>query len=353
MLKNTASQKVTLVAYDSATGKKKTGDAGNITFYYNGDDGGVTVFSTSSGHPAEDDATNSPGTYTLAVTQGETNYNKIMFSGKSGTSGIEIVPLLVYPYPTGGIASPTNITAATGITVSTNSDKTGYSVTGLTASDVGAIKTKTDFLPSATAGAAGGLFIAGTNAATTITTALTTTFTGNLTGSVASVSGAVGSVTGAVASVTGNVGGNVTGSVGSVVGAVGSVTGSVGSVVGAVGSVTGAVGSVTGAVGSVTGAVGSVTGNVGGNVVGSVASVTGLTTATIATAVLTTAVTEAYAADGAAPTVAQALCLLIALNSEFSISSTTLTAKKLDGSTTAATFTLNDATTPTAITRAT
>ena len=48
----------------------------------------------------------------------------------------------------------------------------------------------------------------------------------------------------------------------------------VGSVTGAVGSVTGAVGSVTGAVGSVTGAVGSVTGNVGGNVVGSVGSVT-------------------------------------------------------------------------------
>lgn len=96
--------------------------------------------------------------------------------------------------------------------------------------EVGAIKTKTDFLPSATAGAAGGVFIAGTNAATTITTGLTTTFTGNLTGSVASVTGAVGSV-------TGNVGGNVTGSVGSVTGAVGSVTGNVG------GNVTGTIGS--------------------------------------------------------------------------------------------------------------
>jgi hypothetical protein len=59
-----------------------------------------------------------------------------------------------------------------------------------------------------------------------------------------------------------------------------SVTGAVGSVTGAVGSVTGAVGSVTGAVGSVTGAVGSVTGNVGGNVVGSVASVTAGVTVT-------------------------------------------------------------------------
>jgi hypothetical protein len=49
-------------------------------------------------------------------------------------------------------------------------------------------------IPDAVAGAAGGLFIAGTNAATTVTTALTTTFTGNLTGSVASVTGAVGSV---------------------------------------------------------------------------------------------------------------------------------------------------------------
>lgn len=41
------------------------------------------------------------------------------------------------------------------------------------------------------------------------------------------------------------------------------------------GNLTGSVASVSGAVGSVTGAVGSVTGNVGGNVVGSVASVTG------------------------------------------------------------------------------
>jgi len=80
---------------------------------------------------------------------------------------------------------------------------------------VDAIQVKTDFLPSATAGAAGGVFIAGTNAATTITTGLTTTFTGNLTGSVGSVTGAVGSVTGAVGSVAGNVDGNVTGSVGS------------------------------------------------------------------------------------------------------------------------------------------
>jgi hypothetical protein len=44
-----------------------------------------------------------------------------------------------------------------------------------------------------------------------------------------------------------------------------------------VASVSGAVGSVTGAVGSVTGSVGSVTGNVGGNVVGSVGGISGVT----------------------------------------------------------------------------
>jgi hypothetical protein len=85
-----------------------------------------------------------------------------------------------------------------------------------------------------------------------------------------------------VASVTGNVGGNVVGSVASVTGAVGSVTGAVGSVIGAVGSVTGNVGgNVAGSVGSVSGAVGSVTGNVGGNVVGSVASVVAAVTVSL------------------------------------------------------------------------
>src|SRR3989304_3749899 len=69
--------------------------------------------------------------------------------------------------------------------------------------EVAAIKTKTDYLPSVTAGAAGGLMIAGSNATTTVN------ITGNL-------SGSVGSVTGAVGSVTGDVGGNVTGSVGSI-----------------------------------------------------------------------------------------------------------------------------------------
>lgn len=71
----------------------------------------------------------------------------------------------------------------------------------------------------------------------------------------------------------------------------------------------------------------------------------------VAAALFTTAVTESYAADGSAPTPTQALLLIQQSLHEFAISGTTRTVKKLDGSTTAAVFTLDDATNPTATTR--
>lgn len=156
--------------------------------------------------------------------------------------------------------------------------------------------------------------------------------------------------------------------------------------------------SVTGAVGSVTGAVGSVTGNVGGNVTGSVGSVAsgGITAASIATGAIdadslaTDAVTEiqaglataasiaalnnlsaaqvntevvdalsvdviadSVAADGSRPTIAQALLMITRFLTEKSVSSTTVTVNKEDGTTASMTFTLDSATAPTAITRAT
>jgi hypothetical protein len=135
----------------------------------------------------------------------------------------------------------------------------------------------------------------------------------------------------------------------------GNVTGSVASVSGAVGSVTGNVG------GNVAGSVGSVTGNVGG----SVGSVTAEVTPTAASKtgyrlsatgvgdLLTTALTESYAADGAAPTLSQAIFAIQQMMQERAITTTTLTVKKLDGTTTAMTFTLDDANSPTSITRAT
>ena len=69
-------------------------------------------------------------------------------------------------------------------------------------------------------------------------------------------------------------------------------------------------------------------------------------------AIVTTAMTESYAADGATMTVAQALYLIQQRLNEFAISGTTVTIKKLDGSTTAATLTLDSSTSPTSTTRA-
>lgn len=69
--------------------------------------------------------------------------------------------------------------------------------------------------------------------------------------------------------------------------------------------------------------------------------------------VLTTQMTEAYAADGTSPTLAQALFNIQQTLGDFSITGTTITVKKLDGATTAMTYTLDDATTPTSRTRAT
>jgi len=74
--------------------------------------------------------------------------------------------------------------------------------------------------------------------------------------------------------------------------------------------------------------------------------------AAIAT-LFTTAMTESYNADGAAPTPAQALFVIMQRLTEFAIAGTTITAKKLDGSTTAFTLTLDDASNPTSSTRAT
>lgn len=63
--------------------------------------------------------------------------------------------------------------------------------------------------------------------------------------------------------------------------------------------------------------------------------------------------TEAYSADGVVPTLAQALFGLISITSEFAISGTTITCKKLDGTTASMTFTLDSSTVPTSRTRAT
>ena len=66
--------------------------------------------------------------------------------------------------------------------------------------------------------------------------------------------------------------------------------------------------------------------------------------------ILTTQMTEVYAADGVAPTLAQAIFAIQQQIGDFGIVGTTMTVRKLDG-TTAMTFTLNNGTNPTDIER--
>ncbi len=67
--------------------------------------------------------------------------------------------------------------------------------------------------------------------------------------------------------------------------------------------------------------------------------------------ILTTTLTESYAADGAAFTLSQALYEICQAITEFGINGVTITAKKRDGITTAAIYTMDSATVPTSRTR--
>jgi hypothetical protein len=69
--------------------------------------------------------------------------------------------------------------------------------------------------------------------------------------------------------------------------------------------------------------------------------------------ILDDALTDSVPADGALPTVRQALYMILQFLTEKSVSGTTLTVKKVDGSTSLMTFTLDDGTAPTSITRTT
>jgi hypothetical protein len=70
-------------------------------------------------------------------------------------------------------------------------------------------------------------------------------------------------------------------------------------------------------------------------------------------AAFTTQMADSVPADGTIPTREQAIYMITQFLLERAVSGTTVTGKKVDGSTSLMTLTLNDGTTPTSITRAT
>lgn len=237
MFKNVAGQKLVVYAYDPATGLPKTGDAANITAYVSKDHGAVTVLGDTGA--TEMDATNAKGYYLFDLTQGETNADTLTFSGKSSTASVVVVgsPATVFTRPpnfsslsvdgsgrvdlikiAGTTQTARDIGASVLLSAGTGTGQLDFTtgvvkgnmvqIVGTAPTEGGAGRLAVAFtkffdkasptgtinsLPDAVAGAAGGLFIAGVNAATTVTTSFTTTFTGSL---------------------TGNVGGNVVGTIG-------------------------------------------------------------------------------------------------------------------------------------------
>ncbi len=163
--------------------------------------------------------------------------------------------------------------------------------------------------------------------------------------------------------IVGSITGNLSGSVGSVTGAVGSLTGHTNQTGDSFAIVNGTAGLV--AIDTVVDAIKAVTDllpdagalddlaailtDTGTTLPATLAALNNVSVADI----LTTQMTEAYAADGVAPTLAQAMFFIMQNASEFAIAGTTITMKKLDGSTTAATFTLDDSADPTSRTRTT
>lgn len=125
MYKNVASQKIALVAYDYSTGALKTGDAANITAYVSKDFGTVTVLTDTSA--TEADATNAKGVYWFDVSQAESNADDLLFTAKSSTANVQIVPKQVYtvvPPPAYGTmqAGSTSTTAVLATSASATND---------------------------------------------------------------------------------------------------------------------------------------------------------------------------------------------------------------------------------------
>ncbi len=279
-------QVVTYLAWDTSANAYKTGDVANHTTSWVKD--GTRAATTNSA--AEVDSTNCPGMYKVTLTATETDCLEGVLGGKSSTANIVLIPTMVafdqipnaVPGAAGGLFiagtnAPVTITGSgDALTISsTGGNGVGLKVAGNGSGD--GIKSTGGATGAAFELVGGGTSGDGLKITTTSGHGMNIAATGTSMHGITATGGNAGTSDG-IKGVAGTGGvdirGNITGNV------TGNLSGSVGSVTGAVGSVTGAVGSVTGNVGgNVVGSVASVTGNVGGNVVGSVASVTARVTA--------------------------------------------------------------------------
>lgn len=391
--KNIASQKIAVYAHDTAADAPKTGDAANITAQIS-KDGGTTA-ATNDANPTELDATDAPGIYLFDMTQAETNADLIVLQADSSTADISIEPVIIYTLPTwtntqvaqtgdsytrlgapvgasvsadiatvdGNVDSVLADTGTDGVVVAAAS-KTGYA---LSAAGIQAIW---DALTSAltTASSIGKLLVDNVNAtissrsshsAADVWAAATRVLTANTNlndPTAAAIADAVwdeaksghvgaGSFGEEVQAhaLSSEVSGLSTLDAAGVRGAVGLASANLDTQLDALPTAA----ETRAEIDSNSTQLAAILLDTGTTIPAQIAALNNVSVAQI----LTTQMTESYAADGAAPTVAQALMMIQQMLGEFSISGTSLAVKTLNGSTTAAVYTLNDATNPTGVTR--
>lgn len=97
MLKNTASQKWIVFAFDATTGVAKTGDAAQITANLRKDYGDAVAITDTNPTELED------GFYAFDLSQAETNADHLLICPVSSTSNIVVVgcPAVIFTEPTG------------------------------------------------------------------------------------------------------------------------------------------------------------------------------------------------------------------------------------------------------------
>lgn len=391
--KNIASQKIAVYAHDTAADAPKTGDAANITAQIS-KDGGTTA-ATNDTNPTELDATDAPGIYLFDMTQAETNADLIVLQADSSTADISIEPVIIYTLPTwtntqvaqtgdsytrlgapagasvsadiatvdGNVDSVLADTGTDGVVVAAAS-KSGYA---LSAAGIQAIW---DALTSAltTASSIGKLLVDNVNAtissrsshsAADVWAAATRVLTANTNlndPTAAAIADAVwdeaksghvgaGSFGEEVQAhaLSSEVSGLSTLDAAGVRGAVGLASANLDTQLDALPTAA----ETRAEIDSNSTQLAAILLDTGTTIPAQIAALNNVSVAQI----LTTQMTESYAANGAAPTVAQALMMIQQMLGEFSISGTSLAVKTLNGSTTAAVYTLNDATNPTGVTR--
>ena len=300
---------LTFTAWDAGSSAPKTGDSGNFTLRWIKD--GTASAPTNSA--AELDATNCPGIYTLVITSTEADANLGCLAGKSSTADVSIIPTLIQferlPNAAPGAVSGVSLT-----------------------SSVDDVEAKIDTLDTVADGIATTLGTSG--AGLTVVGGFSTAALGEINAEADAALADYDAPTksemdDAFTAVKGATFDTSTDSLEAIRNRGDS------SWLTATGFSTFDPSSDT---------VANVT---------TVGSVSALAEAAVVDVWSTYALTESYAAEGAAATPAELLYLAQAMDGEKAISSTTVTLKKLDQSTTAATYTLDSSTSPTSITRAT